>query len=61
MELLSDKIKISELLTLKHNHILTVNPEYQRGAVWNEAQQKRLVDSVLRGYPLLYALEVRVK
>jgi hypothetical protein len=52
MELESDKIKISELLNLRRNHILTVNPEYQRGAVWGEAQQKRLVDSVLRGYPL---------
>jgi hypothetical protein len=52
MELLSDKIKISELLTLRRSHILTVNPEYQRGAVWSEGQQKRLVDSVLRGYPL---------
>jgi uncharacterized protein with ParB-like and HNH nuclease domain len=33
-------------------NILRVNPEYQRGAVWKEAQQKKLVDSVMRGYPL---------
>ena len=52
MELESDKIKISDLLNLKRKHILTVNPEYQRGAVWGEAQQRRLLDSVLRGYPL---------
>ena len=52
MELVSDKIKIKELLALKKVNMLTVNPEYQRGAVWSEAQQKRLVDSVMRNYPL---------
>ena len=52
MELISDKIKIKDLLILKRNSMLTVNPEYQRGAVWSEAQQKRLVDSVMRSYPL---------
>lgn len=52
MELNSDKIKIKDLLDLKRNSMLTVNPEYQRGAVWNVSQQKKLIDSVLRGYPL---------
>ena len=28
------------------------NPEYQRGEVWNLNQQKRLIDSLLRGYQL---------
>lgn len=32
--------------------MLYVNPEYQRGQVWTLAQKKRLVDSVLRGYPI---------
>lgn len=52
MELNSDKIKIKDILDLKRNNMLTVNPEYQRGAVWNESQQKKLIDSVLRSYPL---------
>jgi hypothetical protein len=52
MELNGDKIKIKDLLDLKKNGMLTVNPEYQRGAVWKEPQQKKLIDSVLRGYPL---------
>lgn len=52
MELNGDKIKIKDLLDLKRNGMLTVNPEYQRGAVWKEPQQKKLIDSVLRGYPL---------
>ncbi|MGN6605036.1 MAG: HNH endonuclease family protein [Ginsengibacter sp.] len=52
MELNGDKIKIKDLLDLKRNGMLSVNPEYQRGAVWKEPQQKKLIDSVLRGYPL---------
>lgn len=32
--------------------MLTVNPEYQRAAVWTESQQKKLIDSVMRCYPL---------
>ncbi len=32
--------------------MLTVNPEYQRGAVWKDPQQKKLIDSIFRSYPL---------
>lgn len=32
--------------------MLTVNPEYQRGAVWSTPQKRRLIDSVFRGYPI---------
>ncbi len=52
MTLDSDKTTIKDLVDLKINGMLTVNPEYQRGEVWKEAQQKKLIDSVLRGYPL---------
>ena len=52
MKIDSKEITIKDLLALKKNGMLNVNPEYQRGAVWNETQQKRLIDSVLRGYPL---------
>lgn len=47
---------ISDLLQLRKNNMLTVNSEYQRGAVWNPTQQKKLIDSVLRGYllPVIY-------
>lgn len=39
--------------------MMIANPEYQRGVVWNEPQQKRLIDSLLRGYtlPLIYLHE----
>lgn len=52
MQLQSEKIKISELLQLRKSQMLSVNPEYQRGAVWSEAQQKKLIDSIFRSYPL---------
>ena len=32
--------------------MLSVNPEYQRGTVWREPQKKKLIDSVMRRYPL---------
>jgi hypothetical protein len=48
----NDKITIENLLRIKDSNMLVVNSEYQRGPVWNESQQKKLIDSVLRGYPL---------
>lgn len=52
MEIVSEKLRVRDLLDLKKNNMLLVNPEYQRAAVWSETQQKKLVDSVMRGYPL---------
>lgn len=52
MKLESETIKIKDILAWKRGNILRVNPEYQRGEVWSELQQKKLIDSVLRGYPL---------
>lgn len=43
---------VGDLVTLYKEGILKANPEYQRGIVWNEVQKQKLVDSVLRGYPL---------
>src|SRR4051794_10658964 len=53
--LLSEK-STTQLTELYRNKMLAPNPEYQRGAVWNYNQKKKLVDSVLRGYqlPLIY-------
>ena len=45
-------LSIKDLLDLYQNKMLTVNPEYQRGEVWDEPQKKKLIDSVMRGYPL---------
>ena len=43
---------VGDLLDLYRNDMLKANPEYQRGQVWNPTQKKKLIDSVLRGYPL---------
>ncbi|MES1226159.1 MAG: DUF262 domain-containing protein [Bacteroidota bacterium] len=43
---------IKDILDLRDNNMLTVNPEYQRGEVWTDNQRKKLIDSVLRNYPL---------
>jgi hypothetical protein len=48
----TDKMKILDLLQLRRSEMLTINREYQRGAVWSDTQKKKLIDSVLRCYPL---------
>lgn len=52
MELKSEVVTVKDLLDLKRSNMLLVNAEYQRGPVWSEPQQKKLIDSVMRGYPL---------
>ena len=52
MEIKSETITVRDMLELKKNNMLTVNPEYQRAAVWTDSQQKKLIDSVMRCYPL---------
>ncbi len=47
-----DDLTVRDVLDLKSQQMLVVNPEYQRGVVWTRTQQKKLVDSVLRGYPI---------
>src|SRR5262245_32299987 len=52
MEMKNSTLTVQEILDLRQNKMLTVNAEYQRGPVWSSAQKKRLIDSVLRGYPI---------
>ncbi len=52
MEMEQTNYTVDEILDLRKNRMLTVNPEYQRGAVWSPSQKKRLIDSILRGYPI---------
>jgi hypothetical protein len=47
-----DELTIKDVLDLRKEQMLVVNPEYQRGAIWTDAQKKKLIDSVLRGYPI---------
>lgn len=48
----SDSKTIGELVDLFREQMLKANPEYQRGTVWSTTQKKKLIDSVMRGYPL---------
>jgi uncharacterized protein with ParB-like and HNH nuclease domain len=45
--------ELAEAYSIKE---LRVDPEYQRGTVWNRAQQQSFIDSLLHGYevPLFY-------
>lgn len=62
MEIDAKVMKVRDLLELKKSGMLKVNAEYQRAAVWTELQQKRLIDSVLRCYPLpLFYLDHKVR
>ena len=63
MEAEITKMSIVDILEWKANSMLSVNPEYQRGEVWTKLQKQRLIDSVLRGYPLplIYLHDKRVE
>src|SRR5437762_859420 len=52
MEMKRADLSVSDLLDLFNNQMLRANPEYQRGIVWGLPQKKKLIDSVMRGYPL---------
>ena len=56
-----EDLTVREVLDLKSKQMLVVNSEYQRGSVWTPALKKKLVDSVLRGYPipLIYLHRIR--
>ncbi len=44
--------KVSEIIEFKKRGLLLVNEEYQRGCVWSLRQEKLLIDSILREYPI---------
>ena len=50
------KRRLKDLADAYLQRDLRVNPEYQRGTVWNLPQKQALIDSLLRGYqiPLFY-------
>jgi hypothetical protein len=52
MQMDRDVVTVEDILDLYRNGMLRANPEYQRGAVWSKAQQKKLIDSILRSYPI---------
>ncbi len=63
MNAIPDTKSVRDLLEWRLHKMLVANPEYQRGEVWTSAQKKRLIDSVLRGYPipLIYLHHIETK
>ena len=55
-----DEKTVGKLVADFNDKILSVNPEYQRGVVWNAVQCQMFLDSVLRGHymPLIYLREL---
>ena len=41
-----------ELSKTQGKQFIDLNPPYQRGVVWSVDQQRKLIDSVLRKYPI---------
>ena len=56
MQTKPDFLTVEELVNLRKNDMAKPNQEYQRGEVWRRDQQKKLIDSVMRGYqlPIIY-------
>lgn len=56
METKLTTMTVQNLVELRKNRVATANPEYQRGVVWTPAQQRKLIDSLMRGYqlPVIY-------
>ena len=43
---------VGDLIELRHQSILRVNHEYQRGLRWTEMQKRMFIDSIFRGYSI---------
>ena len=54
-------LTIKELVDLRKADMAKPNPEYQRGVVWTRGQQRKLIDSVMRGYqlPIIYLHDIK--
>lgn len=45
-------IRICELLELTNSEIINLSPSYQRGFIWSLPDQKALIRTISKGYPL---------
>ena len=61
MKTILDLRSVKELVELRKHDMAKPNPEYQRGVVWTKDQQKKLIDSVMRGYqlPIIYLHDIK--
>ena len=60
MEITMQTLTVQQIVEDFKNGNIWANPEYQRGEVWNPEQQKRLIDSLFRGYhlPTIYLHQI---
>ena len=57
------ELSIKALVDWRDTDFMRANPEYQRGEVWTLDQQKKLIDSVFRGYqlPIIYLHKIKLE
>ena len=60
MKVTMGSMRVQQIVEDVKGQTITVNSEYQRAAVWSPEQQKKLIDSILRGYqlPIFYLHEI---
>ena len=61
METQMESLSVESLVAYREQDFMKANPEYQRGEVWTLDQQKKLIDSIFRGYqlPIIYLHDIR--
>ena len=59
METKMESLTVESLVAWREEDFMMANPEYQRGEVWSPGQQKKLIDSIFRGYQLPIHLPAR--
>ena len=61
MKTTTDFRTVKQLVELRKHDMAKPNPEYQRGVVWTQDQQMKLIDSVMRGYqlPIIYLHDIK--
>lgn len=47
-----EEVPVKKLIELIENNKVDLKPSYQRNFIWNPTDQKYLIDSILRNYPL---------
>ena len=47
-----NKISISQLIEWIKKDLINLHPPYQRNFIWSSTDQKLLIDSIMKGYPL---------
>jgi len=43
---------VQDMVNLYEKGMLNLNPGFQRASVWRDSDRRRLIDSILRNYPL---------